>query len=254
MVPARSAAGEVVVSQVLDSIHRRARIQGIGWRPDGKLLAAACWDFRVYVWDADSGSLQRVLEGHKSVVHRVDFHPTQNLLVSHAWDGTTRIWNLADGSQVVCVDGTFLRFDREGRYLAFANNRQLGLWEMAVNAECQMLCGNSALTDDIHVIAFSPDGRLLASGSTIGPGVRLWDLATFREVALVPTGPSMAVGFHPTDGSLIPSGEGGLCKWPIQPDTQDAETLQIGPYTPVVVALLASGAHALIRLTEGPKQ
>lgn len=35
---------------------------------------------------------------------------------------------------------------------------------------------------------------------------------------------------------------------------QATQTLQIGPYTPVVVALLASGAHALIKLAEGPKQ
>ncbi len=36
-------------------------------------------DYRVYVWEADSGKPLHILEGHKEVVHHVAFHPTQNL-------------------------------------------------------------------------------------------------------------------------------------------------------------------------------
>jgi len=219
---------------VLQTLSHPTELMGIAWRADGKLLAAGGFDFRVYLWEADSGKLLRVSEGHKAVVHHVAFHPKQNLLVSHAWDGTSRIWWLADGSQLLTVEGTFLRFDPDGRYLAFANGHQIGLWEVASRAMCQTPCASGASQQSVHAVAISSDGRLMASGDDGQGGVRLWDLTTFREVAQLPTGSTLAVRFHPTDGSLVTGSTRGLYKWPIQRRGQQASNqLAIGPPVPL---------------------
>ena len=225
---------DVETGRVLRTLPHPKGVMGIGWRADGKLLAAACFDSRIYVWEADSGTRQAVLEGHKDVVHHVAFHPTQNLLVSHAWDSTTRVWSLADGRQLLSVDGYFLRFDPEGRYLAFVNGLQIGLWEVACRPECETLGTGKELSEDVYGVAISPDGRLMASGGGLDCGVRLWDLATFRQVACLAAGTAASVRFHPTDGSLITSSDRGLFKWPIKRSRHQASNqLVVGPALPL---------------------
>src|SRR5262249_4408036 len=92
--------------------------------------------------------------------------------------------------------------------------------------ECRTLSGHQGLKGPWGV-DFSPDGRLMASGSH--DGVRLWDLATAREIARLPV-ESYTVVFDPASGSLISSGADGLYRWPIEhaADRGDAG-LRIGP-------------------------
>jgi WD40 repeat protein len=59
----------------------------------------------------------------------------------------------------------------------------------------------------VYAVAFSPDGKTLASGSADGT-VRLWDLATHRQIGSPLTGhngPVWSVAFSP-DGTTLASG------------------------------------------------
>jgi WD40 repeat protein len=65
----------------------------------------------------------------------------------------------------------------------------------------------------------SPDGRLMAS---TGPdGVRLWDVAGAKQIAMLVGGAELpgrdpSAVFHPSGDSLLTSGSSGLFRWPIQ--------------------------------------
>jgi WD40 repeat protein len=76
--------------------------------------------------------------------------------------------------------------------------------------------------------AFHPQGRWLALGDSVG--VRLFDLASFRESAFLDLGRCETVLFHPDGDLLTYSGKYGIQRWPVRPDPeQPAAAVVVGP-------------------------
>ena len=124
--------------------------------------------------------LVRTLKGHTGQV-RVAFSPdgrllasastAERLLASGSPDGTIRLWDVASGQLVRTLEG------------------HTGWW--------------------VTSVAFSPDGRLLASGSWNSTIIRLWDVASGQLVRTLEghTDEVTSVAFSP-DGRLLASGSG----------------------------------------------
>jgi WD40 repeat protein len=90
--------------------------------PDGTLLAAGHSDYRVYVWELETGNIRYLLEGHAADVASVNFSPDGRLLASGSRDGTVRLWTTANGQLSRVITGfkdnvTEVRFSEDGRYL-----------------------------------------------------------------------------------------------------------------------------------------
>src|SRR5439155_21456951 len=78
------------------------------------------------------------------------------------------------------------------------------IWEVLTGQQRCRLRGTAGL--QVSALAWSPDGRLLASPSASEP-IRIWDLATGAELARLPghEGWTNALTFSP-DGRVLASG------------------------------------------------
>jgi WD40 repeat protein len=105
----------------------------------------------------------------------------KNMFGVPTYDGATKVYDLATGEFISLfmpgttsfIDGGHLAFSPDGQYLATASEEHLYLWNMSNRT---MVFTDDSPSGDISKLTFSPEGSLLATGSTLGM-IALWDAA-----------------------------------------------------------------------------
>ena len=64
--------------------------------PSGEILATACEDNLIRIWDANSFRLLHNLRGHQGRIESLCYSPDGSTLASASQDGTTRVWDVSD--------------------------------------------------------------------------------------------------------------------------------------------------------------
>jgi WD40 repeat protein len=207
----------------------------LAWSGDGQLLAVACDDRQIHVWEVASRRLISVLEGHVGAGIEVAFSHGGDFLVSRSWDGTTRLWDPIRGRERLSVNDFFLALSGDDRWMALLSRAgQVEIREIAAGRECRSLyhgrIGNRSPRSAYLVgeVDFRSDGRVLASAGDAG--VRLWDLASFAEVVYPPIGTCCTARFGPDGARLLTYGTAGLHLWPIRAEADaGGGGLRVGP-------------------------
>jgi WD40 repeat protein/serine/threonine protein kinase len=226
------AAGGRPPAQVRELAGHTGRISAVAFRPDGQQLASASTGSKdgkkpgeVYLWDAGTGQQVGQLQGLKTSVLSLAWRPDGQRLATLSADGSARVWEPATGREVLVprpdeFKGAYLSvgcvaYSHDGKRLAGAasnaldvnQRREVVIWDPDTGAVLTRLAGHSA---PVSGLAFSPDGRRLASASwdinrgSVGE-VKLWDVATGTEILTLPG--HVSVAFSP-DGRFL-AGVGG---------------------------------------------
>jgi WD40 repeat protein len=163
-------------------------LSGLTFSPDGQLLAVGGADGAVHFWDAHSrepsgpplqgpsGPTDRVLNG-------IAFSRDGQLLAGAGGDGLLYVWEMSTRQPVVPAFHFPLGYRREalhgvafspdGRLLAtYASSAGLLLWDVATRQPWNVLSPSESLASvSPYTLAFSPDGTLVAAGTSV------WDIS-----------------------------------------------------------------------------
>jgi WD40 repeat protein len=193
-----------------------SEVVAVAFSPDSRLLATASGDKTARVWDMAGGPAWRYI--HDSEVVAVAFSPDGRLLATASQDGTARLWDPGTGECLHTLTGHAGRvvdvaFSPDGRLLATAggdttetwrhpaaDDKTARIWDPGTGECLHTLTGH---TSEVVAVAFSPDGRLLATASQ-NKTAHLWDPATGERLRKLKghTSEVVAVAFSP-DGRLL---------------------------------------------------
>jgi WD40 repeat protein len=218
------------------------------------LLAGAAWrvaptaEARYSLLESLAQPLRGILATASGRVTTLAYSPVGKTVAAGYADGSVRLWDLAShhlisatswGSAVLA-----LAFTDGGKTLEVAGAGAVGSWDLTTQAKvtAHPLAADGGASTGGSAVAFSPDGKVLATGNADG-NLQLWNTATEQEIGEPMSSdlnPVAAVAFSP-DGTTVAaaSSDGTVQLWNV---TSQHEA---GP------AIVASSA-AVVALTFSP--
>jgi len=165
------------------------RVLALAFNPDGQHVVSGSEDGTVDRWDPATRQTLDNFVGQQGKTYALGFSPDVQQFASGSFNGTIILWNLKEAKIVRTLekhldDGTIIPWNLKKPKIVHTLKNYL---------------------DIVNSVAFSPDGRQLASGTQTGI-IFLWDTKTGKpRILRAPSGSVTSVVFSP-DGKQLASG------------------------------------------------
>lgn len=201
--------------------------------PGSKVLATASYDRNVMLWDVATAKAITTIEGHNDAVYGLSFSPDGRWLATASGDRTVKLWETATGHRLdtfsqPAKDQYTVTVSPDGKRVAAGGvDFRLRIWGISDSAQegtNPILYARFAHEGPILKVVFSPDGRLLATSSE-DRLIKLWETATFTQVAVLPRQPdwTAALSFsHDNRMLFVGRMNGDVSEYPIDPSWGEA--------------------------------
>jgi WD40 repeat protein len=172
-------------------------VHAVAFSPDGSTLISGSEDKTAVLWDLATGQEIRTVHSYTGAISSIALSPDGHTLVTTG-GRTLWIWDLPSGREILSRTGDeetriiSVAFSLDGYTFAWGSNENsVGLAELKVEQpQIDPVTGRarpanplqaqrnlSAHADSVTSVAFSHDGRTLASGS-VDDTIKLWDVAS----------------------------------------------------------------------------
>jgi WD40 repeat protein len=227
-----------VPSSKSDAHGTELRFLALCFSADGRQLAGASADGKLYIWDNATGKCHHCWQAHPCTITSLAFTPDGNKLLSTAEDHTTRLWDVKTGQELLQltqgeVDSlNCLRISPDGNLAAAigaANDGTVYLWDLESGKELRRLA-----TRRIKQLAFAPNSKVLATSDLDG-NMSIHEIATGKlrasfaghlgevtAMSFAPDGLTLATGSADTTLLLWDATGGNLIRaaWAPMPEAQ----------------------------------
>jgi len=222
----------VLVDVASDKVTRRMTgghdggFVSVAFDPKGQRLVTGGNDRRAIVWDVETG--EQLLElrqpGDDDFNETsVAWSPDGNLVATAGGAGKVVIWRVSDRKQVTTLQAdplwvSSVAFSPDGSLIATGGlaDKHATLWDVATGKPVSRLPHPTTVVE----VTFDPAGKTLATAAGDGT-VRLWDVASLRQIGLALPGPERwsILGFDPGGNHLVALYDNGTAVvWDVDPD------------------------------------
>ncbi len=220
--------------------------------PSGSRLASGGAPTRV--WDISPAGSRELLTiaAHEGLVSGVAYDAGGGRLASAGWDGAVKVWDASTGALIQQFDGqderaAFIAFSAVNEQLAAAGyDGMVRIWDLETASEQARLSPSSLPASQVRSgspwilgVAFSPDGRYMATTSQDGT-VTMWDAASMQALRTLSghKGIVFRASFSPDSRLIVTAGDDKIAR--IWESGSGAELLRLAEHEDSVTAAVFS--------------
>ena len=167
-------------------------VKSIAYSPDGKMLASAGIDETIRLWNPNTSENLATLSGHDGLVTDVAFSPDGKTLISGSGDATVRLWSTETRRQIWSADTPQTRMQAPRVRDVFGFENAPGPFDVLA-------------FQWVLAVAYSPDGKTLASSGSSDGTIQLWDVESGKHTKTLKghTDTVRSVAFSPDGKTLV---------------------------------------------------